>query len=312
MRYKVLFPGILALTILNIFALNSWANFSMSDSGTTTAQFLKLGVGARAIGMGEAYSAVAADPTAIYWNPAGLAAISEHSLSLMHAVWFESIYYDYFAYAQPIGAYGVIGLGIQYLSAGDIVEMDNDANKIGNFNPTDTAVTISWAEDFQDILIGLSIKYIAVEIKDAASTISSDIGVIYPLFLNKAQVSFSMQNLGGTIKFDTEKEDLPFNARLGLSVNVLESLIVAMDVNTPIDYNPYVCFGGEYCLGKQNDFSLALRAGYNSHTLKSELGGISGFSTGIGFKLWDISTDYAWVPFGDLGTTHRVSLGFKF
>ena len=82
---KIILFSILAAAAA-VFMLNdACANFKMSDSGTTTAQFLKLGVGARAIGMGEAYSAIADDPTAIYWNPAGLAAVSEHSVSLMHA-----------------------------------------------------------------------------------------------------------------------------------------------------------------------------------------------------------------------------------
>jgi len=284
----------------------------MSDAGTTTAQFLKLGVGGRAIAMGGAYSAVANDPTAIYWNPAGLAFIAEHNVTFMHAVWFESIFYDYFAYAQPVGIWGVMGFSVQYLSAGSIDELDIYGVKTGSFNPSDTALTVSWAEDFRDILVGINIKYIMTEIVDSASAVSTDFGIIYPVFLDKAKISFSMQNLGGRIQYDSKKEKLPFNTRMGLGINVSDDFIVSVDLNAPIDYNPYFCLGTEYCLGRGSDFSFALRGGYNSHMSKSRLGGMAGISSGMGFGLWDISLDYAWTPYGDLGHTHRVSLGYKF
>ncbi|MFH1379776.1 MAG: PorV/PorQ family protein [bacterium] len=288
------------------------ANFKMADAGTTTAQFLKLGVGARAIGMGEAYSSVANDPTAIYWNPAGLASISEHSVSMMHAVWFESMYYDYVAYARPVKHYGVVGLGVQYLSAGKIDEIDNLGTSVGTFKPNDMAVSLSWAEDYNDLLVGVNLKYIMMEIIDSASVLATDVGFMYPFLINDGKIGFSVQNIGGKVKFDEEQERIPLNCRLGLNFHVMPGWLIAADLNTPIDYNPYACFGTEYELNTWNDFMLTLRAGYNSHMLKSELGGISGVSSGIGFSLWDVTVDYAWVPFGDLGHTHRMSLGYKF
>ena len=63
------------------------AGFSKDDAGTATAQFLKLGAGAQAAGMGEAYAGVAKDDTSIYWNPAGLNNITGKSASFMHAIY---------------------------------------------------------------------------------------------------------------------------------------------------------------------------------------------------------------------------------
>ena len=53
-----------------------------SGPGTTAADILKIGVGARAIGMGEAYVAQADDVSSLYWNPAGLALMQERQASL--------------------------------------------------------------------------------------------------------------------------------------------------------------------------------------------------------------------------------------
>jgi len=288
------------------------ANFKMSDAGTTTGQFLKLGVGARAIGMGEAYSAVANEPTAIYWNPAGLATVSEHMVQMMHAVWFESIYYDFFSYAQPVGPWCVMGMGVQYLSAGEIDELDAAGSWTGTFSPTDLAVSFAWAEDFEDLLVGASVKLIMMEITSTAQAIAGDIGIMYPLLIDRVMVGFSMQNIGGTARFDTAAEGLPVNARLGVAVRAREQWIISCDINTPIDYNPYACVGTEYMLGQYADVSMSLRAGYSTHMSKSELDGISGLAGGVGFRLWDAGVDYAWVPYGDLGQTHRVSLSYAF
>ena len=57
---------------------------NVSKTGTTAAQFLKIGIGARALGMGGAYSAVSNDVTALYWNPAGLSSSKKNGIILDH------------------------------------------------------------------------------------------------------------------------------------------------------------------------------------------------------------------------------------
>src|SRR5205814_753634 len=100
--------------------------FSSDNRGTTTANFLKLGAGARAVSMGEAYTAVSNDATALFWNPAGLARLPEHggSATFMHAPYVESSFYDYGAFAQGLGDVGAWGASVQYFSAGKITETD--------------------------------------------------------------------------------------------------------------------------------------------------------------------------------------------
>ena len=76
------------------FANTGLGDFSGNDAGKAGAQFLKIGVGARAIGMGEAYGAVSNDANAVYWNPAGLNQLESKEVSFMHAVWLEAINYE--------------------------------------------------------------------------------------------------------------------------------------------------------------------------------------------------------------------------
>src|SRR5580704_17462652 len=97
---------------LCIFASQgSASNFSSSANGTTAAEFLQLGVGARALTMGQAYTAVADDATAVYWNPAGMTQIENRSATVMHTAYIASSFFDYGAYAQKLGKSGTIGVG---------------------------------------------------------------------------------------------------------------------------------------------------------------------------------------------------------
>ena len=76
------------------------------NAGTRAMPFLKIGVGVRAIGMGESQVADASDLYASFWNPAGLARVKRPQLGLMHNEWFEGINHEFFGFVQLIRRYG--------------------------------------------------------------------------------------------------------------------------------------------------------------------------------------------------------------
>lgn len=80
------------------------------DLGETGGTFLKIGVGAKPISMGEAYTALVEDVSAVYWNPAGLGRVKDLEASFMHLEWFQGIRYENLSFAQPLGDLGVVGL----------------------------------------------------------------------------------------------------------------------------------------------------------------------------------------------------------
>src|SRR6266576_3629750 len=90
-----------------IFGLGSGAH---ADQGTTAASFLKLQTGPRAIAMAESFAGISDDVNAIQYNPAGLAYLKEKQVTLMHAVWFQDIFYDHLAVAWPMEGIGTLGL----------------------------------------------------------------------------------------------------------------------------------------------------------------------------------------------------------
>src|SRR5437016_304734 len=84
------------------------AQFSLGEqrAGTSSGAFLKIGVGARAVGLGESFVAVANDPSAIFWNPAGLASIQRQEVALSAVQWPADVAYGHLTYVLPVKRLG--------------------------------------------------------------------------------------------------------------------------------------------------------------------------------------------------------------
>lgn len=308
-KLLVLLTGILCVAIGISFA---------GTVGTTGAQFLKLATGARPVGMGETFVGLADDVNAIYWNPAGLNQIKGKEATFTHAVWFQSMFFSYVAYCQPLDVLqGKIGGAVRYLSAGKIDKVDNAGNELNeSYTPYDFAFTLSYARLVKEIPLGANIKIINSKIDDkSAMAVAFDFGVIYDklsLGGRKLSLGLVVQNLGTKMKFDKEGDPLPLNFRLGSAYKLLDdNLALGLDIKIPLDYTVSAHFGAEYVYKKIKDIQIAGRIGFKTTTV-SDLDALSGLSLGLGFQWKAYGIDYAWVPYGDLGNTHRMSLLARF
>lgn len=302
----------LAICILYfVFCRYAYAN----KVGTTGAQFLKIGVGARPIGMGGCFAGIADDVNAIEWNPAGLNYLSEREISFTHGVWLEDIYFDYLAYAslnKVLG--GRVGGAVKYLSMSKIEKIDNLGFKSGeSFQPYDLAIIVSYAREIINIPLGINFKFIRSEIDDStANTFAFDLGGIYKLMKEKLSIGVVVENIGAGMKFDEKEDPLPLNMKIGGAYQLLkDSLTVAMEFNIPSDNNINQHLGVEYIYKKIKKIQIVGRTGYKTNTIE-DIDLLSGLSLGLGFKLQGYSLDYAWVPYGELEDTHRISLSARF
>lgn len=290
------------------------AAFSDKAAGTRAGQFLKLPVGAKAVGMGEAATAVADDANAIFYNVAGIARLEKKSAEYMFSKYVESTSYHWVGFAMPVSEkIGSVGIGFQYFSAGDIDETDIRASKVGTFNPSDLAVNLAYARHIFSNAhsVGLNLKIINSKIKESASTVAVDLGAQCRQFMEgKLMLGAAIQNLGGSLKFESEKSKLPILLKLGTGYKVQENWTAAFDLVFPEDNSPTFALGTDYKYMLQEGMSLAGRAGYNSRS--SKVDGFNGVTIGFGFTYQITTLDYAWMPLGDLGSTHRISVGVKF
>lgn len=307
--------GLSLTTILLLTSPLGWAgSFSSSAKGTTTPGFLKLPVGARGVAMGEAYSAVTDGASALYWNPAALSRIASRSATFMHAAHIDSSFFNYGAYGQKLGDAGALGVGIQYLSAGKITETDATGTEVGSFTPNDLAVSLGYAYAFGEdgFAFGIAAKFIRSKIINSGQTVAADLGMLSPAYLDRRlRLALTAKNLGGKMKFEVESESLPLVLGLGSSYRIHERWLAGLDVSFPKDNRPYAAVGTEYNLPLQAAWQLAGRLGFNTRTLE-DIDGFTGISFGLGLTYNKLGMDYAFLPFGSLGLTHRISITLDF
>ena len=287
-----------------------------SDAGTTGANFLKIGIGPRAAGMGEAQVAICNDVTSVFWNPAGLVRIESQEASFVYSLWFEGIRLQYFGYAYPHPTLGTFAGSINYLSMGKIQGYRADGVKTGEVGAYDLLGVLSYARElpYYGINGGINLKLIQQKLEEESSfAFGIDIGVMGPLGrwfkvkeLEDLTCGINLQNLGSNVKFQKEEGSLPLNLKFGVGIKkeVLgDPLTIAIDGNLPNDNDFYVSLGIEYWV---RDL-IGLRVGYKSG---QELGDGSSFGGGIKVNIFQL--DYALVHCGELGYTHRIGIVTRF
>lgn len=301
---------ILITFVFVLFAFtNAHAFLSSDDIGSTTAQFLKLGIGARSAGMGNAVTTVYNGTDAIYWNPANLSYIDKKELSFSHTIWFEDVNYEWLAFVLPTTEYGVFGFGVQYVSYGSLDRIDNQQISDGSFSPLDMALYLSYATTYEKFDMGLNLKYIYSKIEQSAYAIALDLGINYTLNENTF-IGATLTNLGTDMKFNKETEPLPLLFKVGGSYYILDTWLIALDLNFPRDNEIYFDFGTEYSILIAENLNFAFRAGYEGRN--KDIPGFNWINLGFGLDYLDYAFDYAFVPYGDIGMTHRFSFSIKF
>ena len=167
--------------------------------GTTTANFLEIGVGSRATSMGDAYVAVANDVSSIYWNPAGLAHVTRSSALFSIQPWLVDIDMMFAGGAFVVPSLGVIGLGITHLDYGemDVTNLQYQDGTGERFGASDVAATFTFSRKIVSwFSFGSSMKYISSKIwHSSASAFAVDLYVgkrDYQLYRIKAEGDFKM------------------------------------------------------------------------------------------------------------------------
>ena len=279
------------------------------NAGTRAMPFLKIGIGAKGISMGESQVALANDMYAAYWNPAGLSSVKRTQFAAMHNNWFEGISHQFIGISQPVGG-GVIGTSIISLSYGTITGRDANGKETKEFRPRDLAVLLSYGQKFGNTALGFNLKWVSEKIIEdiGAQVIASDLGVLHSIPARNLAIGLNVQNLGTKAKFvegSEEEFSLPVNIKLGFAYRVPgDKLAVTADINRPSDNDLTFGFGVSLTVLQR----LHLRTGYKYELGGNDLGAASGIATGFGINVGDFGLDYALGTLGKFGTVHRFSL----
>jgi hypothetical protein len=317
----------------------SVARAGIYDEAGVAAPFASIAVGARASGMGEAFTAVADDSTALFWNPAGLARIPDVEIQFSHNQWLESFRQEYFGAAFPMA--GTFAAAYSIIDLGEYAELDNDGAGTGKtFSADGQVLLLGYGRGvFNDsLLAGATVKLIKEDLGGDVSekAMSVDAGLMAVPWQSMPGVSLGacIQNFGNKIT----GFDLPEAIRVGGSMTLdrllltgeyrdddgsrtpaqktrdldsPDALTMALDLVLPMKGRTELRVGAEYW------FSVAaIRVGYRYRFPSNELGGLSGMTLGLGLKgrgfQFDYGFDYAYAPYGDLGNASRFTLSVSF
>ncbi len=313
-----------AVAALTIGVLSPLA-FAGSDSG---ADFLKIPLGARAIGVGQAYTALASDANALYWNPAGLAHPSAlpqgrpWGLTLSHQDLFLDNTLDYLAVMRA-GQKRPLSWGVSLLrlSYGKEDERGPNRERIRSFRSSDQSLGAAVAYNFNRFQAGTHVKLVRQELAgEVAQGMAVDLGLKTSALHPRLSLGAAVRNLGPQLKLNDERFRLPLTFSVGSAFQVARPLVLSFDVQSR-PYQDQVIFSVGTEISPASN--LSLRAGYLSkladavsHSQKSETfrgdHGFTGFTGGLGISLKKLALDYSMAPFGELGLVQTLTLSTWF
>ncbi len=333
------------ITLIITLALFSCGVYAQSlKTGTTAAQFLKIGVGPRAIAMGSAFTATSDDISAIYWNPGGLASLNSNQAFFNHINWIADIKYDFAAITTNVSGFGTLGAFVSVLSTEDMlvrtIEKPEGTGELFGYNTL--AIGLSYARSLtEQFSIGFNVKYLSENLWHMNSIgFALDIGTMYkiPVFTKELRIAASISNFGTKMKLtgrdilnvksvgsgsspnlintdiQLDSYELPLLFRIGLGIDIIKSssnrITIDADAIHPNDHTEYVNSGFEYAWNE----IIFLRAGYNSLLEKDTEKGLSlGF--GLNYRIVDLvklKVDYAYENFHRLTDVQYFSVGIEF
>ncbi|NQU28858.1 MAG: PorV/PorQ family protein [Candidatus Marinimicrobia bacterium] len=327
---------IMVILLLASFCILSAADVKLAQTGF---QFLSVATDARAAAMGEAMTTIQGNPSALFFNPAGLSRVSSFiDINLSQNQWIADINYNSFsgAFTPASGRYGVFGISLISVDYGEIqgtMVSNNERGYVDTeiFNPTALSIGFGYARALSEqFSVGGQIKrayqYLGksvvpendsldVVVKNYANALAFDFGTIYVTQWKGFAFGMSVRNFSEEIKYYSEGFQLPLNFKIGMSIDLLnflknkparQSLLMSLDVSHPRSNPEQINLGFEYSLAE----ILALRGGY-LHNYDQR-----GITAGFGIKKELSGTlvgiDYAYTPFGVFDNVQRLSFRLTF
>lgn len=299
-----------ALIILTLLLIFVHTDTIAGQSGDAGALFLRIGMGARASGMGEAFIGVAEDASSVYWNPGAMAAVLGTNAVLMHNEYFQSIRLEQIALTHEM-EFGTLGLGFTGLYMDEMERREDvpTAVPLGMFSAYDVAVTVGFSRYLlPNLSAGIAVKNVYQKIdEESAVGWAFDIGLYHIAKINGVKFAAAITNVGKPMKFISEEYALPRCIKLGGSYereipSAKGDILFTVDVLLPNDSDIREHVGFEYGFKQQLFLRAGYKAGYDSQ----------GATFGCGVKYNKIHVDYAFLLIeNDLGDSHRIGFAFS-
>ncbi|EHO40322.1 Tetratricopeptide TPR_1 repeat-containing protein [Caldithrix abyssi DSM 13497] len=305
---------------LILFLLPAMELFAQQGQGGTESN-LSMGFGARAFSVGRAFTAIADDPTAVFWNPAGLEFVYQQSATFFHTSLFEGTNYDFLGYALPTLNLGTFGLGVARIGIGGIRQTDVFNTDLGVFSWEEYHGFFSYAKKLPwDLTTGLTIRLVRRAwsgLVDQGSLVDMGVGMdlgfmyrpqIYTnVLLRDWSVGLNLRNLfAPQVKEGDNVDEFPLTVRFGLMRRILmKGFGNQFNVMLDFDYS------------QKRDLLIHVGAEYKFRNLAMVRLGMDGssptFGAGVKYSIFQIDYAFSSSPYSDVfSSVHRFSVSLNF
>jgi hypothetical protein len=313
-----------------LFANSTYAqlfpNLGGQRVGTSSLQFLKIGISARATGMAETFVAVANDISSLHYNPAGLVLFKENGLTFTHTQWFVDTRLEHFGGVYHFGS-NAVGISVTSLRTEDMkVTTEYQPEGTGDyFRYSDLALGLSFARQMTDqFSFGATVRYVEENLGELKMrTVVGDLATYYKTGLGTSRFAVMISNfggqvsptgsvnlIGGRVANNFQKFPPPTLFKIGFALepwmNKNNRITTSIQLNSPNDNAENFSIGGEYAY---KDFIFA-RSGYKFNVDAESFSAGAGIKFPISFA--NANLDYSIAKYKELGLTHRFSLTILF
>ncbi len=331
--------------ILGLLCFTGLASAQFAKVGSAGIQFLKIGVGARALGMGETFVAISDDATSLFWNPGGISRIENMEATAAYTKWVADIDLTSAGIVKNFGTLGTFGLSFMALTTGymNVRTVDRVMGTGEVFQFSDYMVGLSYGRNLTDrFSIGVTMK----GVKESLGSVDDarvlfDLGTVYDVGYRDVRLGMSIMHFGPNFRYEVDndndggidedwrdgydndgdgltdedmaEEDVPpplsfrFGASLPLYRDESNSVVGSFELVHLNDNIERYNAGFEYSFQDM----IYVRGGYKTNM---DAGGLAA-GAGIKLDVMDLGrlmVDYAVTDYGDLGLIHRGSINVAF
>ncbi len=272
--------------------LHACSAFAASGDGGRADAFYNYGAGARSLGMGKAFVAVADSAEAMYWNPAGLMQVEKMELSTLSSELFYGYKFNYHGFVWPMPDQ-VFAFHSAALTSPTFEGRDSQNNLTSSFNDSKSSLGGSFATKLSPALsLGINYKKFTRSLASYTDDVTLiDGGVLY--YMDRLRVGLTAMNLVAMTDVTKTSDKFDMNLRAGVAYQINDNFLLAFDLGDGLSH----WFAGtEFMLHP----AIALRGGVNYDE----------FTWGVGLNLDPFYADYSDGSM-ELGHASRFSIRFK-
>ena len=297
-----------------------------SFAGVDAMPHLRLGAGARSIGLGGAFTAIADDATATVWNPAGLGSAPDLSLNFSTQRLDLDRSHNFIALTKALGSTGSIGLAVTNAGVSGIPQYDSNENYSGEFDYSANAYSLSYGIGIGNFSVGLTGRMLAdnfglESVENQSGFGGVDIGLMgHALHIDVGEEKIPTFHYGVVAKYlgaAIGDDTVPMVVNVGLAYNLYMGNVVTFAADLEQEFvnldesATSLRLGAEYTIVTYKSTALSIRGGAKASRDTQSLFG------GFGVNIGGLQIDYAIQDgmaseINGVGSTHFASLSYRF